>query len=234
MKFERIDEKTVKCFLSNEELQEYEISYKDLLMRNDKARDMLEDVIRQAGEEMGYEMFQAAFDLSVMLLPEMGMVLTFSERGADPEALERSMVESIMEARKAYGKEAPDEVPHWEDGLQGEAKAGQPGGTEEGRQQRSVPSREAVFCFTGLRQLASYAEGLQGGQRMNSSLYELDGMYFLFLEMGEASYEYYSRACIRALEFGRLHSAEPNRMRYIREHGTCVIREAAVQKLMLT
>ena len=28
MKIERIDDKTVKCFLSNEELEEYDIDYK--------------------------------------------------------------------------------------------------------------------------------------------------------------------------------------------------------------
>ena len=31
MKIERIDDKTVKCFLSNEELEEYDIDYKDFV-----------------------------------------------------------------------------------------------------------------------------------------------------------------------------------------------------------
>ena len=38
MKIERIDDKTVKCFLSNEELEEYEIDYKDFVTRSDKAK----------------------------------------------------------------------------------------------------------------------------------------------------------------------------------------------------
>ena len=37
MKIERIDDKTVKCFLSNEELEEYEIDYKDFVVRSEKA-----------------------------------------------------------------------------------------------------------------------------------------------------------------------------------------------------
>ena len=39
MKIERIDDKTVKCFLSNEELEEYDIDYKDFVTRSDKAKD---------------------------------------------------------------------------------------------------------------------------------------------------------------------------------------------------
>lgn len=42
MKIERVDEKTVKCFLSNEELEEYEIDYKDFVTRSDKAREIVQ------------------------------------------------------------------------------------------------------------------------------------------------------------------------------------------------
>ena len=40
MKIERIDDKTVKCFLSNEELEEYDIDYKDFVTRSDKAKEV--------------------------------------------------------------------------------------------------------------------------------------------------------------------------------------------------
>ena len=33
MKIQRVDDKTVKCFLSKEELEEYQIDYKDFIMR---------------------------------------------------------------------------------------------------------------------------------------------------------------------------------------------------------
>lgn len=36
MKIERIDDKTVKCFLSNEELEQYDIDYKDFVTRSEK------------------------------------------------------------------------------------------------------------------------------------------------------------------------------------------------------
>jgi hypothetical protein len=39
MKIERIDDKTVKCFISNEELEEFEITYKDFITRSEKAKE---------------------------------------------------------------------------------------------------------------------------------------------------------------------------------------------------
>ncbi len=51
MKIERIDDKTVKCFLSNEELEEYDIDYKDFVTRSDKAKEVVQEIIEQAEEE---------------------------------------------------------------------------------------------------------------------------------------------------------------------------------------
>ena len=48
MKIERIDDKTVKCFLSNEELEEYDIDYKDFVTRSDKAKEVVQEIIEQA------------------------------------------------------------------------------------------------------------------------------------------------------------------------------------------
>ena len=80
MRIERIDERTVKCFLSNEELEEYNISYRDFVLRSDKAREVVEDIIEHAEEEVGYQPPRFAFDLQIMMLPDQGMILTFSDR----------------------------------------------------------------------------------------------------------------------------------------------------------
>ena len=50
MKIERIDDKTVKCFLSNEELEEYDIDYKDFVTRSDKAKEVVQEIIEQAAD----------------------------------------------------------------------------------------------------------------------------------------------------------------------------------------
>ena len=46
-----------------------------------------------------------------------------------------------------------------------------------------------------------------------------------------ASYERYSRACIQAMEFAALYAADEQKLRYLEEHGECLIREKALKKL---
>ena len=82
MKFERVDDKTVRCFISNEELEDYQIDYKDFVLRSEKAREVVRDIIEQAAEEVGYKPPKFAFDMSIMMMPDQGLVLTFSE--SDP------------------------------------------------------------------------------------------------------------------------------------------------------
>ena len=70
MKIERIDDKTVKCFISNEELEELEITYKDFILRSEKAKEVVEDIIEQAVEEVGYKPPEFAMDMQIMMLPD--------------------------------------------------------------------------------------------------------------------------------------------------------------------
>ena len=66
MKFERVDGKTVRCFISNEELEGYQIDYKDFVMRSEKAREVVRSIIEQAAEEVGYKPPKFAFDMSII------------------------------------------------------------------------------------------------------------------------------------------------------------------------
>ena len=72
MRIERVDDKTVKCYISGEELEEYNIDYKDFITRSDKAREIVQEIIMQAEEEVGYKPPKFAFDLQIMLLPDRG------------------------------------------------------------------------------------------------------------------------------------------------------------------
>ena len=61
----------------------------------------------------------------------------------------------------------------------------------------------------------------------------MNGTYYLYLDKGTASYERYSRACIHAMEFGTLYTAENNRVEYLKEHADCLIADHAVKKLRM-
>ncbi|MCM1191476.1 MAG: adaptor protein MecA [Butyrivibrio sp.] len=225
MKIERVDEKTVKCFLSNEELEEYDIDYKDFIMRSEKAREVVQEIIEQAAEEVGYTPPKFAFDLQIMVVADQGLVLTFSDR--DPEINEGSqLIECLKEMKRILQKtrEATEQMAP--------ADAA-PGQAQKSRAKQEIVERpeDAVFIFSSLHNAMEYAAALPGNLRVESTLYEWEGSYYLHMRKGHAAYTRYSRACIQALEFAALYAADEARILQLREHGTCLIAEKAIRKL---
>ena len=234
MRIERVDDKTVKCFLSNEELEEYEIDYKDFILRSDKAREIVQEIIEQAEEEVGYKPPKFAFDLQIMLLPDQGLILTFSDRDAEARESDQ-FIECLREIKKilqrtrekiSESNEASSESQQNQQAAVGEGA----GNGQEAQEQASRPSF-AVFAFSGIGRIMEFASVLPSNLLVESSLYEMDGLYYLYLLRGRASYESYSRACVQAMEFGSLYAADESQVLRLKEHGQCLIAEKAVKKL---
>lgn len=234
MRIERVDDKTVKCFLSNEELEEYEIDYKDFILRSDKAREIVQEIIEQAEEEVGYKPPKFAFDLQIMLLPDQGLILTFSDRDAEARESDQ-FIECLREIKKilqrtrekiSESSEASSESQQNQQAAVGEGA----GNGQEAQEQASRPSF-AVFAFSGIGRIMEFASVLPSNLLVESSLYEMDGLYYLYLLRGRASYERYSRACVQAMEFGSLYAADESQVLRLKEHGQCLIAEKAVKKL---
>lgn len=231
MKIERIDDKTVKCFLSNEELEQYDIDYKDFVTRSEKAREMVQEIMEQAAEEVGYKPPQFAFDLQIMMMPEQGMILTFSEK----EPIDMKNADQIMECLRDVKQMLQKKREEME------ANSGKPNDVavvEEKRPARTekvsvTRPEDAVFVFDRLASVMEFADILPANLRVRSTLYVMNSEYYLYIQKGGAAYERYGRACIQAMEFGYLYTAERDQILHLKEHGECLIAEQALKKLRM-
>jgi negative regulator of genetic competence, sporulation and motility len=59
----------------------------------------------------------------------------------------------------------------------------------------------------------------------------LDDVFYLFLRKGHAAYNRYSRACVQAMEFADVCTADEKQASWVQEHGKCLIAEKALKKL---
>jgi len=193
----------------------------------------VQEIIEQAEEEVGYKPPKFAFDLQIMLLPDHGLLLTFSERDPDMKDGEqlmeclKEMKRMLQESKEKGGKPDSEKPVQTEDiPLPEEVKK-----TSKAEQKKMTPPNFAVFVFSTLGKVLEFAAALPANLRVESSLYEMNGYYYLFFCKGHASYERYSRACVQALEFAALYTAEEKQTIRIKEHGSCLIAEKAVRKL---
>lgn len=229
MKIERIDDTTIKCFLSNEELEQYDIDYKDFVMHNDKAKEVVQEIMEQAQEEVGYKPPKFAFEIQIMVMPDMGLMLTFSEKNT-PDG---QIMDCFREIKRLL-QQAKDE-------LEMSADQNQPAVDAHAAKRKRAKWSEkdgnpdeptfALFGFSSLRNVMNYAASLPKNLRVESKLYEMDGDYYLALWKGHASRPRFNRACVEALEFSGLCTADENQTGFLKEHGTCLIEEKALRKL---
>ena len=234
MRIERVDNKTVKCFISNEELEEYNITYKDFVIRSEKAKEVMEDIIIQAEEELGYQAPKYAFDLQIMMLPEKGMILTFSEKEPDDSKPEENFLEYLNEMKQIISdKKEQSKLAQNLPAVAEQEVLPQVAPIKEEPAKKAVVPTFAVFAFGELNSLISYVKVLPKNIRMQSILYKLDDVFYLYMDKGTASYARYSRACIQALEFGQLYTAEERKLVYLEEHAECLIKERAIKVLYL-
>lgn len=222
MKFERVDDKTVRCFISNEELEDYQIDYKDFVLRSEKAREVVREIIEQASEEVGYKPPKFAFDMSIMMMPDQGLVLTFSECDPLDEKNGGRLMEYLKEMKRAIDQAAEDHRRiKSENTIQSEESAA-------GEIKRPEVS---VFEFDGIGAVMELASAVPKNIRVHSTLYRMNDHYYLYLHKGAASYQRYSKLCIQAMEFSTIYGADEQKVMYLSEHGECIIPEGALRKL---
>lgn len=221
MKFERIDDKTVRCFISNEELEDYQIDYKDFVLRSEKAREVVREIIEQASEEVGYRPPKFAFDMSIMMMPDQGLVLTFSESDTLMDKDGGKLMEYLKEMKRAIEQAAASKGGGSQQSRDGEQKAPE-----------SVTNPEqGIFEFGSLGDVMELASAVPTNLRIHSELYRMNDRYYLYVQKGAASYQRYSKLCVQAMEFSNIYGADEQKYLFVKEHGECLIKACALRKL---
>lgn len=230
MRIERIDDKTVKCYISNEELKEYDLDYKDFITRSEKAREIVHEIMEQAVEEVGYHPPQFAIDLQIMVVPEQGLVLTFSEKDPLNEGGNERLRDCLQEMKDILQK-TREQITNKQLAEDGEQVPLQEQPDADVKSKEKARPEFSVFAFDTLEQLGSLAAVLPTQLRVVSRVYRHRNGYYLYMARGNAAYERYAKACVQALEFGRLYSAEEESLSFLEEHAQCLIEEKALRKL---
>ena len=204
---------------------------------------MVEQIIAQAVEEVGYKPPEFAMDMQIMMLPDQGMILTLSEKTPDEIKNNPTLMEYLREMKKVFEQKmvGADMSPENLEKMFMGAKPGEIAAPPKEEKEVITDNKEekpgqpsfAVFAFDSLRSICDYVKVLPKTLRVNSILYVEKGVYYLYMEKGAASYKRYSRACILAMEYGKLYGASMDKVTYLQEHGECLIAEKAIQKLRL-
>ena len=94
MKYKKINDATVQCIVSADDMAEYGLALSDIFERNERGEEFLRDIIERAHEEVGYQINNGNIAMQITPLKDNGLVVTFTDEG--PAAF-REMLQNLKE-----------------------------------------------------------------------------------------------------------------------------------------
>lgn len=215
MKYKKINEATVQCIITEEDMQEYGLTLSDIFERNEKGEGFLRDIIERAHDEVGYTISGDSIAMQITPLKDKGLAVTFTN---ESPAGFRDILQHLKEVLQGVSAEISRQE-------------------EEERQARKqeqldeLNESRRMFVFATLHQVMQYAASIPSEVCVKSHLYKESEIYYLVVEKNRLSYKMFNKISAQAVEFGNLIAVSEERMQYLKEHGECLIADRAVSRL---
>lgn len=217
MRYRKINEATVQCIITQDDMMEYGLTLSDIFERNEKGEEFLRDVIERAYDEVGYKISSGNIAMQITPLKDEGLAVTFTD---ESPAVFKSILEHLKEVLAGVGTEfARQELQEAQKSVVQEEPA-----KEQDEDRR-------MFVFPSLHPAMQYAAAIPASLSVKSHLYKESGAYYLVLEKGRLSYKNFNKISAQGVEFGTLIPVTEDKMNYLGEHGECLIADRAVSRL---
>ena len=217
MKYKKINEATVQCIISEEDMEEYGLTIADIFERNEKGEGFLRDVVERAHDEVGYRLKGDNIAMQITPIRDEGLVITFSDAGI---AGFQNMLEHIKEVLTGID---PDTMRDAFKALSD--KEVQP------QHKRGIDDTCRIFIFSSLNHVMRYCAAIPSELSVKSHLYKEKDFYYLIIEKNRLSKKNFNKISAQAVEFAGLMAATEERLLYLGEHGECMIKDRAVSWL---
>lgn len=246
MKFRRINEDTVRCIVSKEDMQEYGIVLEDFFKNKGKLHEFLHEVVEKAEQEVGYEPKEGLLSMQIMPISQNTISITFTEQGnGSYEGMLDDIKDSVAEIlSEEEGTLTVEDILDDEDDYEDEDNDDDENeefksdkSSEENKKNTIVVGMEKsstiMIAMQSIEKIADFCRMLNIDKTVNSELYRLDNrnMYCLIIEKKRLSSVLMRRILLLAVEFTSHITDEMKIIAYVREHGENVIEKSAYRIL---
>lgn len=242
MKFRRIDEDTVRCIVSKEDMQEYGIGLEDFFKNKSKIHEFLHEIVVRAEQEVGYEPKEGLLSMQIMPISQNTVAITFTEKedgGYDDivNNIKETVADIISEAN-FDGNIQEEEVP---DSLEDGNSHVLIGDTEvlKTSQKNTTPVESTDFPDIVMMEMSSlddvirYCKTLRIDKPVKSELYEIKskGLYYLVIEKKRLSLNDFKTITRLAFEYSSKVTNNKRMISYVREQGEVIFDKSAYRFL---
>ncbi|MBP3876107.1 MAG: adaptor protein MecA [Lachnospiraceae bacterium] len=247
MTIKRINDNTISCTISPEDLRTNGIELDDLFDRKKEAVDFIRQTVAQVAISENFDLRGDLTTMRISVLPDRSLNLLITredtKEGAAREVrrIARSIFDSIASraAENAGGQDNEQEGSASES-LMKSLLAGISESSEEksedGQEKKQLPMAGDTFMFSffSVRDAMDCCRVFADAGPVESSLYYLreDDIYFLIVHRTEDTPAGFEKCVLSANEFGELVTSEEQYIAFVTEHGDCVAKDHAIEMFM--
>lgn len=237
MKFQRINEDTIRCIVYKQDMQEYGIALEDFFKNKGKIHDFLHDVVERAEQEIGYTPKEGMLSMQIIPINPNMISITFSENMSESydnimnnirNTIEETMVEDWSDIDNDDDYEDYDEdSPEYEQSGSGMFQSGY--SSDTGMLKSSI----VMIAMSSMEKMADYCRTLDFNKTVKSELYYLRSrdVYCLIIEKNRLSEADMRQLLVLAVEYTSNITDETKMIYHVREHGEQIIDKSAYRIL---
>lgn len=235
MTFEKIDDTTLRCILTEEDLEERGFGLNDFIKNPYKIHGFLREMIEAAAMEFDMDIKEGMLALQVAPLPNNELSITFSVED-EKEEHSGDMVSQIKKMiGNAIAKAGITDLGNY--GAKQETVKSQKAESEEKTEKKAEAKKAftAVYHFSSYEALEKFALQAKTEGLMKTSLYHScdKGEYLFVIQQGKESIEKTRNLCLLVSEYGQLVSTDETFLAYLNEHCQMIVKERVIEKLQI-
>ncbi len=226
MEYKRIDENTIRCIVTEEDMESFGLNLDEFLSHSGRSDEFLQYIVSEARDELGYQDDKGIVSMRLEVLSDRRISLTFGS-GDEKQVREQVLkyLKELAESRIAQEIEKMLGV-----------KREEPADTEKKQIRQEAPKKEIrepyrMYCFTSLRDVMSYCRAIGLKQPIKSHLYKEKENYYLIAERYRISDYHFNLLTAVAFDYGKVLVESEHLYDHLREHGELLISGRAIGTL---
>lgn len=227
MEYKRIDENTIRCIVTEEDMESFGLNLDEFLSHSGRSDEFLQYIVSEARDELGYQNDKGIVSMRLEVLNDRRISITFGsgdEKQIREQVLKylKELAESriLQEVGRIFGEKQKGALPAQEN--QSPAENAQ----KEPEELKEEPYR--LYGFTSLRDVMSYCRAIGLKQPIKSHLYKEKENYYLVVERYRISDYHFNLLTAVAFDYGRVFAETEHLYDRLREHGELLIDGRAI------
>lgn len=239
MEIKRIGENQIRCALTEAEIQEMGFDIEEIIGNSEMTQKFMRVVLNIVEEQENISLDNISPMVKAELLQDHSMAITF---GGDSEMSFKSLIDTVNHLMSQMNPEKVQEFKKMsraerqaivDEFLEGFHKADKE--KDEDKVFGGEHTREAMTCalrFEKLDDVIRMSKVCFGGKLPESSLYKMEGEYYLLLDFTDFSKDEMRPFAFGTVEYDDGHLSDDAQLAHIREQGDCIAKNDALQMLM--